>query len=604
MQLLADEAKEKNKKLCVNYIRGCKKMLDPDHEYSKCSKCRKKARKTDKQRRDRRKDHNVKALQRGSKNLICQKCGKKKKKKFFINGHSELGNKCTECLKRDDMVTKKKRKIYRKNDKLYDYKRKASIRGLVWELSNKKALELFDSKCKYCGIKPLGTSGNGIDRFDNDQGYIEGNVVPCCSVCNRAKNSYEYGDFIDYCIHIYENYPCAESNETNFANGHVSFTRYAQKKYHCKAKREINFDLEKNEYEKFMTKKCYYCGSFNMPGHIGIDRLSSKIGYDKKNIVPCCSICNTMKRDMSVSQFYNHVLKILETYGHIDKTECLELTIPSKNDKVDIEELKRDLLQFVPHNPIKNTDKKHNDTNKSFENLRNDCSKTYKSRFVVCTEKKDIDIWNYFSGNTTSEIKILIKNKIENMVIGLIGLSDVVQTNSPLNKKIGWNYKNKIYSKKLKYIANLDVIKFIGTGMTSKKGIRKLSKMLFASTLHDKIDEICGKRYVGIMALSMKKSSRFDWIKELEFLRFTREKQTRHISKRILANCREYYIQNELGSKYSSNWKIISGVCEHLGISDICSNKTEYAVYFGELADNAINILRNKERIEDLNFKF
>jgi hypothetical protein len=39
---------------------------------------------------------------------------------------------------------------------------------------------------------------NGLDRVDNAVGYEESNCVPCCVVCNRAKNSMPYNDFMDY----------------------------------------------------------------------------------------------------------------------------------------------------------------------------------------------------------------------------------------------------------------------------------------------------------------------------------------------------------------------------------------------------------------------
>ena len=39
---------------------------------------------------------------------------------------------------------------------------------------------------------------NGLDRVDNALGYEESNCVPCCVVCNRAKNSMPYDDFIEY----------------------------------------------------------------------------------------------------------------------------------------------------------------------------------------------------------------------------------------------------------------------------------------------------------------------------------------------------------------------------------------------------------------------
>jgi hypothetical protein len=39
---------------------------------------------------------------------------------------------------------------------------------------------------------------NGLDRVDNTLGYEEDNCVPCCVVCNRAKNSMPYDEFMDY----------------------------------------------------------------------------------------------------------------------------------------------------------------------------------------------------------------------------------------------------------------------------------------------------------------------------------------------------------------------------------------------------------------------
>lgn len=39
---------------------------------------------------------------------------------------------------------------------------------------------------------------NGLDRIDNAIGYRESNCVPCCIICNRAKNSMSYSDFIHW----------------------------------------------------------------------------------------------------------------------------------------------------------------------------------------------------------------------------------------------------------------------------------------------------------------------------------------------------------------------------------------------------------------------
>ena len=39
---------------------------------------------------------------------------------------------------------------------------------------------------------------SGLDRLNNDIGYTRQNVVPCCIICNRAKNSMPFKDFIDW----------------------------------------------------------------------------------------------------------------------------------------------------------------------------------------------------------------------------------------------------------------------------------------------------------------------------------------------------------------------------------------------------------------------
>lgn len=49
-----------------------------------------------------------------------------------------------------------------------------------------------------------GYTYNGIDRVDNTKGYEETNVVPCCTVCNRAKMAHTQEEFFDRVRRIYE----------------------------------------------------------------------------------------------------------------------------------------------------------------------------------------------------------------------------------------------------------------------------------------------------------------------------------------------------------------------------------------------------------------
>jgi hypothetical protein len=92
--------------------------------------------------------------------------------------------------------------------KLDEYKRGASSRGLTWNLDDKDFDKLTSSNCHYCDIEPNQVVKskynkgdfvyNGIDRVDNTKGYEPDNCVPCCKVCNRAKDTMTEQEFLDW----------------------------------------------------------------------------------------------------------------------------------------------------------------------------------------------------------------------------------------------------------------------------------------------------------------------------------------------------------------------------------------------------------------------
>jgi len=78
------------------------------------------------------------------------------------------------------------------------------------------------------------------------------------------------------------------------------------------------FELNKEEFFDITSKDCFYCGE--KPSNFrngkgttkifrfnGIDRVDSKKGYVKGNIVPCCKNCNYAKRERTVEEFYKWV---------------------------------------------------------------------------------------------------------------------------------------------------------------------------------------------------------------------------------------------------------------------------------------------------------
>ena len=78
---------------------------------------------------------------------------------------------------------------------------------------------------------------------------------------------------------------------------------------HSARSRGYIFSLTEEQFKILLDKNCHYC---NKPKAYGIDRINSDIGYKKGNILPCCSICNYMKKSSSYTDFLNHIKNIAE----------------------------------------------------------------------------------------------------------------------------------------------------------------------------------------------------------------------------------------------------------------------------------------------------
>lgn len=88
------------------------------------------------------------------------------------------------------------------------YKTRACSAKRTFLLSREDFRSITTQPCHYCGAKPkqrikvLAHYGdyiyNGVDRINSDKGYELDNVVPCCGMCNRMKNKYGCGEFLEH----------------------------------------------------------------------------------------------------------------------------------------------------------------------------------------------------------------------------------------------------------------------------------------------------------------------------------------------------------------------------------------------------------------------
>jgi len=97
---------------------------------------------------------------------------------------------------------------------LRSYRSGALRRGHEWGLTDDEFDQLTSAACFYCDALPstVFRSGknngefvyNGIDRVNNRRGYVPGNVVSCCKLCNLAKGRLSYADFIEWILRLGE----------------------------------------------------------------------------------------------------------------------------------------------------------------------------------------------------------------------------------------------------------------------------------------------------------------------------------------------------------------------------------------------------------------
>lgn len=157
----------------------------------------------------------------------CPNCGRRQ---YFSSQHSlevsmARNSRCRSCGTRGRVFSEEhRRKIgegHRKNgtsmfNHLYSNYKNTSVkrRKLRFDLDKETFRKITSSNCHYCGAPPSQSYRlkkctefylyNGIDRVENDQGYVPDNVVPCCAKCNQMKRDLKITDFLIHINSIYQ----------------------------------------------------------------------------------------------------------------------------------------------------------------------------------------------------------------------------------------------------------------------------------------------------------------------------------------------------------------------------------------------------------------
>lgn len=207
--------------------------------------------------------------------------------------------------------------------------------------------DLSQQNCFYCGNFPSNTYNcfekkedasifakengdfiyNGIDRVDNLKPHTLDNVVPCCSICNRAKSERTQQEFYNYISKLKINNSIVKNILILPTNYLLVSIKGAFRHY----KRNYGvMEIDLQTFYNYSQLPCHYCGIeqsnyFNVylkdkkasqaakdGAHFyynGIDRLDNTKTHTIDNIVPCCKYCNFAKSKLSLSEFQDWIIR-------------------------------------------------------------------------------------------------------------------------------------------------------------------------------------------------------------------------------------------------------------------------------------------------------
>lgn len=156
--------------------------------------------------------------------------------------------------------------------------------------------------CKVCKVE------KSCDSFHKMKKGLYG-VRSSCKDCRKIeKQDYLSREYVKQKNKLYYQDHKNEIRERTNKHRWTLNGQYHEYKKSAK-KRNLDFELTQSDCEQFYNKCCYYCGELYTG--LGMDRVDNNIGYKLGNILSCCYTCNLMKRTLSVSNFFEHIKKIL-----------------------------------------------------------------------------------------------------------------------------------------------------------------------------------------------------------------------------------------------------------------------------------------------------
>jgi hypothetical protein len=240
------------------------------------------------------------------------------------------------------------------NELFAQYKRSASTRNIFFKIDKDFFRKITKEDCYYCGVAPYQFRNrkdrngpyvyNGIDRKNNNEGYIISNCVPCCGICNHAKLKMSENEFYNWIDKVYnrlhyQNIPSISFNLKIKLDSDIKLIKKLFNLYRRSANyRNKSFKLSLEVFTQIIFNSCFYCGedgenhkcdSLNDLCCNGVDRRDNNLGYDEENCVSCCKSCNIAKCDMPEQEFYSWIDRV---YHHIHRNDNITISNPEESN--------------------------------------------------------------------------------------------------------------------------------------------------------------------------------------------------------------------------------------------------------------------------------
>ena len=118
----------------------------------------------------------------------CRKCVKDNKNEYYKEWYQ------SKKEYRKDKYKNYQNTPYGMRSRYSRYQYNAKKRGYLFNIKYDEFIKIISLQCNYCN-----EDGGGVDRVDNDIGYILNNCVPCCKTCNWMKTNNTLDEFIRKC---------------------------------------------------------------------------------------------------------------------------------------------------------------------------------------------------------------------------------------------------------------------------------------------------------------------------------------------------------------------------------------------------------------------